>query len=196
MMMKLGAVLLAAGRSERFGGNKLLADFDGRPMVCQALAAMQCIEAERFAAVVSCGQVAELARSGGFDVLENDDPALGQAHSVVIAAEKLQDMDALLFVAGDQPLLTGESLALLVRRFAESGKGIACLADETHRGNPAVFSRRYFPALLALSGDRGAKGILREHSDDLLVVACLHENELADADTQEALEAIRARAGK
>jgi len=190
MSMKLGAVLLAAGQSERFGSNKLLADFGGRPMVCRALEAMKRIGADRFAAVVSCGEVAALAHACGFDVIQNDMPKLGQAHSVVLAAGQMRDMDALLFVAGDQPLLTGESLELLIARFEESGRGIACLADKTHRGNPAVFAKTYFPELLALSGDRGAKGILRAHEGDLLVVSCLYENELADADTPEALEAI------
>ena len=196
MSIKLGAVLLAAGRSERFGSNKLLADFDGRPMVCRALTAMKSIGAERFTAVVSSEEVADLAKDHGFDVIFNEAPELGQAHSVVLAVRKMQDLDALLFVAGDQPLLTGESLRLLISRFAESGRGIACLADETHRGNPAVFSKAYFPELLALSGDRGAKGILRAHESDLLVVSCLAENELADADTPETLSAIQAQSCK
>lgn len=187
MSMRLGVVLLAAGRSARFGSNKLLADFDGGPMVCRALEAIEQIEAERFAAVVSCEEVALLAQNYGFDVIGNEALELGQAHSVVLAVRQMQDLDAILFVAGDQPLLTGESLRLLVQRFEKSGKGIACLADETHRGNPAVFSKAYFPEILALSGDRGAKGILRAHESDLLVVSCLNENELADADTPEAL---------
>jgi len=196
MKMKLGVVLLAAGRSERFGSNKLLCDFCGRPLVCRALEAMKCVEAERFAVVVSSNEIADLARERGVEVICNDAPELGQARSVVLGASEMSDLDAVLFLAGDMPLLTGESLKLLVRRFEESGRGIACLADETHRGNPAVFSRTYFSDLLALSGDRGAKGILRTNQSDLLVVSCLHENELADADTPEALENIRIRYGK
>ena len=195
MSMKLGAVLLAAGQSERFGSNKLLADFGGRPMVCRVMEAMKQIRADRFAAVVSCSEVAALAHECGFDVIYNDAPALGQAHSVVLAAKQMRDMDTLLFAAGDQPLLTGKSLERLIAGFKESGRGIACLADKTHRGNPAVFAKAYFPELLARSGDRGAKGILRAHENDLLVVPSFRENELADADTPEALEAIRREIG-
>jgi len=196
MKKKLGVVLLAAGKSERFGSNKLLCAFAGHPMVCHAMDSAKALKAARFSAVVSCKEVAALALEHGFDVIENDAPELGQARSIVLGTEAMADMDAVLFMAGDMPLLTGESLALLVRRFEESGVGIACLADETHRGNPTVFSRVYYPELLSLSGDRGAKGILRGHADDLLIVPCLHDRELADADTPEALADILNRKEK
>ena len=189
--MKLGVVLLAAGKSVRFGSNKLLADFGGQPMICRMMDTAKVLEAERLAAIVSCDEVAKLARDRGFEVIQNEAPELGQARSVVLGAAFMADMDAVLFLAGDMPLLTGESLRLLMTRFEASGKGIACLADETHRGNPAVFSRSYFPALLSLEGDRGAKRILRENEADLLVVPCLYANELADADTPEMLERIQ-----
>ncbi len=189
--MKLGMVLLAAGRSARFGSNKLLADFGGRPLVCRAMEAAAELDAAQRVAVVSCNEVAALAAKHGFDVIRNDAPELGQARSLVLGAQAMSDVDAVLFAVGDMPLLTGESLRLLVDRFEASGLGIACLSDETHRGNPAVFAKGYFPELLALSGDRGAKGILRAHEDDLLVVPCTGANELADADTHEALAAIQ-----
>jgi len=191
MSMRLGVVLLAAGRSVRFGKNKLLAEFDGRPLLCRALEACGSLAAARRLAVVSCEETAALAGAHGFEAIRNDAPQLGQAHSIALGIKALQDMDAALLLAGDMPLLTSESLERLVRRFCESGRGIACLEDDTHRGNPAVFEKKYFPALIALSGDRGAKGVLRAHEDDLLVVRCTGANELADADTLQELKKLR-----
>ena len=188
--MKLGAVLLAAGRSSRFGQNKLLVDFCGRPMVCHALDALQALHAARRAVVCADEQVADLARASGCTVIENREPERGQAHSIALGVGATLDMDAVLLLAGDQPRLAGASLRRLAERFEASGKGIACLQDDTHLGNPAVFARRYFPALLALDGDTGAKGILRAHADDLLIVPCLRTGELADADTPQALERL------
>ena len=193
MGKRLGVVLLAAGRSERFGENKLLADFAGRPMVCYALEAAAELEAACRLAVCSCEAVAAIAQTHGFSVVQNDAPEAGQAHSIVLGVQEAAELDAVLLLAGDMPLLTGESLRRLVQGFERSRRGMACLADETHRGNPAVFDRRYFPELLALSGDRGAKGILRAHEDDLMVVPCVRKNELADADTPQALEALGKR---
>lgn len=191
--MKLGIVLLAAGKSERFGANKLLADFDGMPMICRPLEAMQAVAAQRRCAVVGCGEVAALARAYGCEVIVNDAPQLGQAHSIHLGVSAMEGMDAVLLLVGDQPRLTGESLACLMDGFLASDKGMACLRDETHMGNPAVFSAKYYPALLSLAGDRGAKGILRANEENLLVVSCLYPGELSDADTPDTLDALRSR---
>lgn len=189
-IMKLGVVLLAAGRSERFGSNKLLVNFGGRPLVCRALEAMRSVPAARFCVVTGSDEIAALACAYGFDVIRNDLPQLGQSHSVRLGVQAMMDMDAVLLLVGDQPMLTGVSLFRLVQAFAESEKGIACLRDATHMGNPAIFEAKYYSDLLALSGDRGAKGILRSHEQDLLVVDCMHPCELSDADTPQALAHI------
>ena len=190
MSMKLGAVLLAAGRSERFGGNKLLADYCGRPMVCRALEAATALRVARTAVVTGCGEIARLAEAYGCEVLTNDAPQLGQSHSICLGVRAVQDMDAVLLMVCDQPRLTAASVERLVQRFACSGKSVACLRDGTHMGNPAVFARQCFDELLALQGDRGAKGVLRAHEDDLLVVDTVGPDELADADTPDMLAAL------
>lgn len=188
--MKLGVVLLAAGKSERFGTNKLLAGFRGRPMVCCALEAAISLKAARTAVVSGCGEVSRLAEEPGCEVIVNDAPQLGQSHSIRLGVRAMQDMDAVLLMVCDQPSLTAASLERLVQRFACSEKSIACLRDGTHMGNPALFSRRYFGELLALQGDRGAKGVLRAHEGDLLVVDTVGPDELADADTPDMLAAL------
>ncbi|MBR5301282.1 MAG: nucleotidyltransferase family protein [Clostridia bacterium] len=190
MNMKIGAVLLAAGRSERFGSDKLLADFGGRPMICRALEAMRALPAARKCVVAGSDNVAVLAGEYGFAVIRNHEPQLGQSHSIRLGVLAMEDLDAVLLMVGDQPRLTRSSLARLAEAFGASEKGIACLRDETHMGNPAIFAKTYFQQLLALSGDRGAKGILKAHPDDLLVVPCVHRGELADADTPQELETM------
>lgn len=194
--MKVGAVVLAAGLSSRFGGNKLLAPMGGRPLLGHALTALCAAEGiARCAAVVSDERVAQVVREYGVQVIDNREPERGQAHSIVLAAQAMRDMDALLLMAGDQPLLRADTLTRLIRAFEESGKGIACLQDGTHRGNPAIFSAAYYDRLRALTGDRGAGGLLRACEADCTVVRCALEDELADADTPQALAQIQARAG-
>lgn len=194
--MNVGAVVLAAGLSARFGGNKLLARLGDRPLLGHALEVLCGAQGiARRAAVVSDARVAQLVREAGLEVIKNDEPKLGQAHSIVLAAQAMRDMDALLLMAGDQPLLRAATLTRLLRAFTESGKGIACLEDGTHRGNPAVFSAAYGERLLSLTGDRGAGALLRANEADLLVVPCTDADELSDADTPQALERIRERLG-
>lgn len=194
--MKVGAVVLAAGLSSRFGGNKLLAPMGGRPLLGHVLTALCAAEGiARRAAVVSDERVAQVVREYGVQVIDNRKPERGQAHSIVLAAQAMRDMDALLLMAGDQPLLRADTLTRLIRAFEESGKGIACLQDGTHRGNPAIFSAAYYDRLRALTGDRGAGGLLRACEADCTVVRCALTDELADADTPQALAQIQARAG-
>lgn len=188
--MKLGVALLAAGMGSRFGGNKLLAGYRGQPLICRAMETLCALPAARRVAVVSDERVTALAQTYGFELVFNDAPQLGQGRSVALAISALLDMDAVLLMLGDQPRVSGESLLRLAGAFEQSGKGLACLSDETHAGNPAVFSRRYFDRLMALAGDRGAKGILRQNPDDLVVVPCAHPYELTDADTPQALAAM------
>ena len=186
--MRLGAVLLAAGLGTRWRtGNKLLADFGGKPMICRAMDALAELGCERAAVVTGNGRIVTLAEEYGMQVVRNDEPELGMSHSIALGVRAMRDMDAILLMAADQPLLTGASLRALVDAQRESCKGIACLRDETHWGNPAVFSSKYFDALLALTGDAGAKRVLRENEDDLRIVDCLHPHELQDADDPDAL---------
>lgn len=198
--MRLGAVLLAAGQGRRFArerpgaGSKLLIPVHGKPLICYALDALSALGAMKTAVVTGDARIEALSLARGFDVVRNAEPEGGQGHSIALGISAMAEMDAALLLAADQPLLTAESLRRLARAYEESGKGLACLRDETHWGNPAVFSRAYFPALSALDGDRGAKRVLLAHEDELLLVPCLRPGELADVDTPGALDALTGKA--
>ena len=188
-------MLLAAGRSRRFGReDKLLADVGGQTMLNRALSVLGVVGADARAAVVSSREAERIAVAEGFQIVRNDSPEAGLSRSIALGAAwaRAQRCDALLLAVADQPLLTAQSLSELIHAFRQRGH-LACLADETHRGNPAVFSAAYFDELLALRGDCGAKAVLRAHEDRLTVVCCCLPDELADADEPQALEALRSR---
>ena len=193
--MRLGAVLLAAGRSLRFGQeDKLLCDMGGRTMLSRALDTMGALDADVQAAVVSTERAGSIAAAAGFDVVRNDGPEAGLSRSIVLGVlwARAQGCDAVLLAVADQPLLTADSLAELLAALRRTGR-VACLADESHRGNPAVFPAACFDELLALRGDRGAKSVLRAHEHELTVVRCRFPGELTDADEPQALERLRER---
>ena len=194
--MRLGICLLAAGLSRRFGSNKLMARFAGRRVIDYAMDAALAVDAVQRVAVVSDEAVTDAARARGLTIVRNERPERGMASSIALGAQALADMDAVMLMAADMPLLRGETLAGLVRAFAQGEKGIACLRDRTHWGNPAIFGRAYLPELAALSGERGAKAVIRMHEDDLAIVDCALADELADADTPQALARIAQRWGE
>lgn len=191
--MRLGAVLLAAGRSRRFGAaDKLLADAGGRTMLARALGTVAAAGADARAAVVSTDAAQRLAAAAGFDTVRNGAPEEGLSRSIALGVRWAQGRgcDAVLLAVADQPLLTARSLAALTEEFRAHGH-LACLEDESHRGNPAVFSSAYYDELLALRGDCGARRVLCAHEDRLTVVRCHLPGELADADGPQALERLR-----
>lgn len=188
--MRIAGVLLAAGQGKRFGGGKLLADVGGRPMIAAALDVLQQADLACRIAVVSDACVAALAQERGMTVIHNPHPERGIAGSIGLGLACAQRCDAAMFLAADQPLLTAHSIERLIREFRAHEGGLACLRDETHSGNPAVFAREFYPALAALSGDRGAKSILKANRDRLLEVECLYPHELDDADDPQTLARI------
>ena len=168
--MKLGVVLLAAGRSLRYGGDKLAESIEGKTLLERALEIIRDVDAQRRVAVVSTQARAEAAHRMGVQPVMNGQPEAGISHSVRLGLEACTGMDAYLFMVGDQPWLRGESVERLLAAYARGGCTIACLGSGETMGNPVVFAARYLPELMALTGDAGGKRVARAHRDEVRVV--------------------------
>ena len=95
--MKLCVVLLAAGKSRRFGReNKLLALYHGRPMIVHALETLGCLPCARRMAVVSDERVDALAKEAGFQTVLNSEVEQGMSHSIHLGVKNAGDADAVL----------------------------------------------------------------------------------------------------
>ncbi|MRX48978.1 NTP transferase domain-containing protein [Paracoccus sp. S-4012] len=160
-MMRVAGVLLAAGHSRRWGaGEKLLADWQGRPLVTWAAAALGAARVDHRAAVVRAPQVA--AALPGLERLVPDEPDEGQAASLRAAVRHAEAVGArkLLILLGDMPRLRPETLDAVV---AACGATPAAVRHPDGRpGVPACFPATMFSGLLGLSGDRGAGALLAE----------------------------------
>ena len=192
---KPGCVVLAAGSARRFGGNKLTAAVAGVTLIRRALSA---VPAERFsqvAVVTQYPEIWELAKEFSFTPVRNDAPEAGVSRSIALGLAALGNCPGALFLVADQPLLRRESVDALVTLWQEKPDGIAALGHGGVRGNPCFFPARLFPELRALQGDRGGAAVIRRH-EDLLTLLEVDPRELQDADTPEALAAIRAEAAE
>lgn len=187
--MKIGCVVMAAGMGTRFGGNKLLREWQGKSLIRRALEA---VPSERLSAVVMVTQypqIAALAEEFHFTPLMNHHPEYGQSHSIHLGLNALGTCDALLFQVADQPLLRRESVAALIDLYCQHPDSIVGLGHAGQRGNPCIFPARLFPELLQIEGDRGGNVVIRQHEKELLlweVPAC----ELVDVDTADTLEQL------
>jgi len=189
---RLHAVVLAAGRSSRMGvGNKLLAQFEGKPLVRRTV--------ERVAAagldgvVVVLGHQAGRVRQalGGLDVSfsENPDYASGLATSLKAGLHAVPaDVDGIMVVLADMPEVTADAFARLAAAFGKShGRAIVRATHGGKRGNPVILPRSLFGAVEVLEGDTGARQIM-ETSDLPVVDVELGEAASLDVDTPDALE--------
>ena len=180
-------VLLAAGKSERFGdiGSKLDEPFLNRPLGLHVAVALEDMPfRERIAIVDGCA--IDFA-AHGFRVIRNDDPARDMASSVRlgIAAAQEQDAAAVLLALADMPRVTASHIYNLLDA-AGAADAVVASSDGRTPSPPALFGRDRFAALLAITGDHGARDMIRAGKH---VVA--NPNELIDVDTPEELERLR-----
>lgn len=188
--LRVGCVVMAAGTSRRFGGNKLEAQLDGKTLLQRALDAAS-VSALDAAVVVSRGSAAEAARQRGFRVVVNDRPGDGLSRTVRLGTEALEDCDGILYLVADQPRLTAETVERVVARWRKSPGSIVGASHDGKRGNPCIFPRALFGELKSLTGDCGGTAVIRAHADLLVLVETDTAAELADVDTPETLTALR-----
>jgi molybdenum cofactor cytidylyltransferase len=197
---RIAAIVLAAGRSTRMGAaNKLLADIGGKPMVRHVVEAALASTA-RPMLVVTGHQASEVgAALSGVDVtfVANPDYASGLASSLKTGVRALPaDCAGALVVLGDMPRIAAEHLDRVIAAFvAEKGTAIVVPVHAGRQGNPVLWPAAYFPELLQLDGDAGAKRLIAAHAGQVREIDLGTDAILVDVDTPEALVKLRGADG-
>jgi molybdenum cofactor cytidylyltransferase len=190
------AIVLAAGRSTRMGGpNKLLAELGGKKLV--RIVTEQALASKASEVIVVTGHQAELIENAlqGLKVkfARNPDFAGGLASSVKsgIAAVPA-GADGAVICLGDMPLIDAKLIDRLIETFApDRGNLIAVPVSDGRRGNPVLWSRRFFGELMTLDGDIGARHLIAKHAEAVAEVAVEGFGAFLDIDTPQALEAAQ-----
>src|SRR5699024_1148906 len=134
------------------------------------------------AVVTQYEEIRRTAAQMEIPVILNPHPEEGIASSMKLGLAGFSDTDACLFSVADQPWLKAETVMKLVKLFLDSGKGIACLSENGVPGNPCIFSRKYYPERMELTGDRGGKRVLNKHPEDTVFLEAEDGRELKDVD--------------
>ncbi len=195
---RIGALLLAAGQSRRMGGpNKLLAELDGVPMVAHVARRLLASRARPIIAVLGNQADAVDTALGKLPVerVRNPEFAGGLSTSLKRGIVALpSDLDGVIVCLGDMPLISGRHLDRLIAAFNPlEGRAIVVPTRRGKRGNPVLWSSRFFPEMAALAGDVGAKHLIGEHAELVAEVEMDDDAVLVDIDTPEALDALRQR---
>jgi molybdenum cofactor cytidylyltransferase len=193
----IAGLVLAAGRSSRMGGqNKLLAEIRGRPLVRIVTEAVLGSKARPvFVVTGHQGERVEAALAAlpvEFVHNANFADGLGGSLRAGIAALPPQ-ADGVIVCLGDMPQVDSATMDRLIAALApEKGALIAVPTIDGQRGNPVVWSRRFFPELMAVEGDIGARNLIGRYSEAVAEVPLSGSAALTDIDTPEALGALRA----
>jgi molybdenum cofactor cytidylyltransferase len=200
---RVAAIILAAGRSTRMGGpNKLLADLAGKKLV--RIATEQALASKASEIIVVTGHQADLVEQalqglqGGqgrpkVKFVRNPDFAGGLASSVKAGISAVSaEADSAVICLGDMPLIDSGLIDRLIENFApDRGNLIVVPVADGRRGNPVLWSRRFFRELMTLDGDIGARHLIARHAEAVAEVPVEGNGAFLDIDTPQALEAAR-----
>ncbi len=195
----IAAVVMAAGRSRRMAPhNKLLVtDKAGKPMIARVVDNVLSSNA-RPIMVVTGHQAEQVEHALGgrpVRVVHATDYAEGLSASLKAGIAAVPpDCAAAIVCLGDMPLVTGRMIDRLIAMYnPEAGRSIVLPTFRGKQGNPMLWDRRFFPEILQITGDSGARFLIGKHADAVVEVEMADDAVLRDFDTTESLSTLPPR---
>jgi len=185
-------IMLAGGRSSRFGQPKMLLDWQGKPLIRHV--AEVALAAGLDPLIVVTGAVVQPIQEAltGLPVVFAHNPTweLGQSTSVQAGIGALpENAGGVVFLLADQPFVTATLLRELVSRHSTTLAPAIAPRVMGRRANPILFDGETFPRLLELEGDTGGRAILEHYPVEY--VEWEDANLLLDIDTPDNYEQLR-----
>lgn len=187
---RTGCVIMASGLGKRFGGNKLMADFHGQPMICRILDATEGIFAKRVV-VTRSEEIASLCQKREVQTILHSLPH--RSDTVRLGLEAIPGIDRCMFATSDQPLLRKETVAALALVSQNDPNAIWRTSCNGTHGSPVVFPQWSFPELLDLPDGKGGGWVVKKYPERLRTVNVRDMYELKDVDSPEDLEELLER---
>ena len=197
----IAALVLGAGKSSRMGGpNKLLAEIAGRSLV--RIVVEEALASRAHPVIVVTGHQRERVEAvlAGLPIAFVHNPhfadGLGTSLKTGIGALPA-DTDGVIVCLGDMPQVDAKLIDRLIEAFDPEGGALVVVPTiDGKRGNPVVWSRRFFPDLMTVEGDVGARHLIGRYSEVVAEVPLTGTAALTDVDTPEALMAVKAELEK
>ncbi len=194
---KIAAIILAAGTSSRMGSNKLLADLEGKPLIRHAVEAAVASQADPV--IVVTGRDADQVKAALHDLdvqfTDNQDYSKGLSTSLRAGISAVPaPNDGTLVMLGDMPGISPELIDHMIAGFdPPEDRAIVVATRRGKQGNPILWARRFFPEIMAIQGDVGARNLIGAYDEMVCEIEAADDAPLTDIDTPEMLEAYRAR---
>ncbi|MDT8399913.1 MAG: nucleotidyltransferase family protein [Pseudomonadales bacterium] len=183
----IGIIILAAGSSRRFQGDKRQAVLShGQTLLATTLSRVPETFSKKLL-VLHPGDdtLAQHYARQGWQIHMAVNAAQGMGHSLASAMDCVDDWQGALIGLGDMPFITAATYAGLQN--ALTAHDLVVPVFKNQWGNPAGFRRGYFSAIAALRGDTGARGLLKKHQALCFHYVCNDPGVLRDIDTPDSL---------
>ena len=187
---RIGCVIMASGLGRRFGGNKLMADFHGQPLIRCILDATEGLFSERVV-VTRHESVAKICKERGIHTVLHDLP--NRNDTVRLGLESMRNIDRCMFAAADQPLLRRETIVALALASANAPDSIWRPTCEGTPGSPVIFPQWAFAELRTLPDGKGGGVLIKKYPERLRMVNVRDVYELKDVDNPEDLQTLLER---
>lgn len=192
--LKHGCIVMASGAGVRFGGNKLMAELCGGPLVGHVVRATDGLF-DRRVVVTRHADVAALCETLGAQVILHDEP--GRNDTVRLGMEAMDGCDTVTFVQGDQPLIRPTSIAALLRAAERdvtrgTSASIWRTSFDGMLGAPVLFPSWAFDELRYLPHGKGGGYVAKAHAEYVRTIEVSSEWELFDVDTRDDLQHLQA----
>lgn len=195
-MPNIVALILAAGQSKRFGSPKQLLKWKESNLLEHAINTVSEANVSKKFLVLGANfnQILKEVDTSKVEVIKNNSWERGLGNSIAFGVNHIlksnANVDGILLILADQPLIDTAYLNVLIDTFKSSDKVqiIASSYFNGKKGVPALFDKRYFKELTKLKGDKGAKALIEKYSKNVSLIE--GEHKLSDIDTFEEYEQL------
>ncbi|WP_442265540.1 nucleotidyltransferase family protein [Tenacibaculum sp. ZS6-P6] len=184
--MKIAMLILAAGKASRMGSIKQLLPYKNSSILGAVLeSGIKVFNSKDIYVVLGANarKIKENLPKYTVNFIINDEFTSGLSSSIYSGVKELSNYDAILIALGDQPKIDVTYIKEMVTLYQQNKEFIVASRYDGFNGVPAIFSKRFYPKLLNLTGDKGAKQLLNSELNFIKTVAS--SGKLLDIDTPE-----------
>lgn len=186
------AVILAAGKSERFGRNKLLEPIDGKPIIRWIVESTLNSEVDEVIVVLGfeADKVGRVIEDLPCKKIINPNYESGMSSSVKFGVRNVMEFsEAILIIPGDCPLINKNSINMVIKKYMEVKASIIVATYKGMKGHPILIDKSLFQEIMEISEEKmGLKEVVKKHQEKVLYVETGDPGVILDIDNQEDLE--------
>jgi molybdenum cofactor cytidylyltransferase len=184
-MLRISAIIMAAGMSKRMKRDKLRMKINDKPIYEYILDTLVNYPFYEKIIVARDDEILRKAENLGFLAVKNFKYFLGKSESIKAGLKAIKETEGVMFFVADQPFIKPETIDTLCREFHDNPSKIILPCYNGSLGNPVIFPFFLKDQLMALENDQGGKVVIAKNRNKIIKVDILTNNESMDIDTLE-----------